>query len=461
MNEAPDFVLFLGRFHPLIVHLPIGFLVFAFLLEVLGRRKKFEVATTAIPIALLFGFISALIASILGYMLSLSGDYEAAMLDNHFWFGIFTTAITLIAWLIRIEKIKLKKKVRLKTNISLLTLIVILISVTGHYGGNLTHGSDYLTKYLPFNKKEKKELAKIDNVEDAVIFDYLAQPILNNKCASCHNESKKKGGLSFHDSLAITKGGKSGTTLIAGNSGKSEMIKRVLLNPDHEDFMPPDGKTPLTDEEIAILTYWIDNANADFNTTIASVETPENVMHIASNILGVGEGTHKGKSSLPSVAVIEESILKDIISEGFTIRELVFESNIFEVVLPPYNKNLGTTDLNSKLEKLSKIKDNILWLYIENNDLNDEHLKTISTFKNLQKLVINRNPITDTGIGHITNLQSLSSLNVYDTKITKSSIEILSKLERLKTIYAWRTQISKEDLASFSSELTTKIIITP
>ncbi len=461
MNEAPDFVLFLGRFHPLVVHLPIGFLIFAFLLEILGRRKKFEALKIAIPLALLLGFLSALVACILGYMLSLSGDYDGDMLDSHFWFGVITTALVLIAWLIRTDKINLKTDLKIKANISALTLIVILISITGHYGGNLTHGSDYLTKYLPFNKKEEKQLAKLEKVEDAIVFDYLAQPILDNKCASCHNESKQKGGLSFQDSLSIAKGGKSGATLIAGNAMQSEMIKRVLLDPHHDDFMPPDGKTPLTEDEITILKYWIDNANADFSSKVSSLETSEDVMHIAADMLGIKSASKKGDVSLPDVPKIEASILEDIMNEGFTVRELVFESNLYEVTLPTYNKNMGSNDLKVKLEKLSKLKDNILWLYVENGGLTDDQLKTISNFKNLQKLVINRNPITDEGLASLTKLESLSSLNIYGTEVSKSGLETFSKLKNLKTVYAWDTNITAKDLESFTEEESPEIVIAP
>ncbi len=454
MNDVPDFVLFLGRFHPLVVHLPIGFLIFAFVLEILGRKKKYNVITAATPLALLLGFLSAVVACILGYMLSLSGDYEEAALDNHFWFGVFTSAIALIAWLISIEKIKLPKKNKVKANISVLTLIVILLSITGHYGANLTHGSDYLTKYFPFGKKDtSKELVKVEKVEDAVVFNHLVQPILEDKCISCHSKSKKKGGLSFQDSLSIAKGGKHGATVIAGKALESEMIKRVLLDPEHEDFMPPEGKTPLTEEEIAILTYWIDNVHANHTSTVASVETPENVLHIASSMLGLKGGAHGGHHGstsdvvLPKATAANPSTLEDIKAEGFTIRELVFDSNLFEVVLPPYTKKPGD-DLNAKLEKLSKIKDNIIWLYIENNNLNDDHLKTISSFKNLQKLVINRNGnITDNGIATIENLNSLNSLNVYgNSKLSKASLDTFSKINTLKNVYASGTGITQKDI---------------
>lgn len=447
MNQAPDIVLFLGRFHPLIVHMPIGFLFFAFLLELFSKWQKNNALTTGIPLALLMGAITATISCALGYMLSLSGDYDGNAVDSHFWFGIATTVVAFIAWGIRIDKIKLPSAKNFKGNIATLTLIVILLSITGHYGGNLTHGSDYLVKYLPFGKPEKKELVAITNIEDAVVYDYLVAPILENKCTSCHNSSKKKGGLSLTDSTAITKGGKNGDALLAGNSGKSEMIKRVLLNPHNEDFMPPEGKTPLTDEEVAILTYWIDNAEAKYSSKIADIETPENITHIASNFLDIPIEGQKGAIKLPQVSVINKEVISTIEAEGFTIRELVFESNLFEIVIPSKTlKNNTPEEINKKLGLLAKIKDNILWFYAEDNGITDIHLNTISEFKNLQKLNLNSNNITDKGIASLEKLPSLNSLNIYGTKVSKNCLNSFLKMKNLEQVYAWMTAIKLEDL---------------
>ena len=452
MDNVSDFVLFLGRFHPLLVHLPIGFLVFAFILELFSRWKKDAAVTNSIPLALLAGGVSALFASILGYMLSLSGDYEQGMVDSHFWFGVATTAIAFLAWLMRIDKIKIPSVSKVKTNISALTLLVFLISITGHYGGNLTHGSDYLVKYLPFGKAEKKELVPIEKVEDAVVFDYLVAPILDNKCASCHNESKKKGGLSFQDSLSIYKGGKNGDALVAGDASKSEMIKRVLLNPEHDDFMPPDGKTPLTDEETAILVYWIDNAKAGFSNKIGAIETSEDLLGIASNMLGLSGHGHGTKVVLPTVEKLDDAILNDLKAEGFVLNELVFDSNLYEVVLPSKTvTEQNVAEISAKLKKLSKIKNNVIWLYLEDNQLKDVHLKTISQFENLQKLKLDKNPITDIGISEIENHLTINSLNLYNTKISKASFESFSKMASLKKVYAWGTLISQEDIESVKS----------
>ncbi|RAJ08075.1 DUF2231 domain-containing protein [Arenibacter echinorum] len=452
-NNVPDFILFLGRFHPLVVHLPIGFLIFAFLLELYGRWKRDNSVSMAIEFALLGGAISAVVASALGYMLSLSGDYDESMLDTHFWFGIATTIVTFFAWSIRSGRLNITKLKGMKPNMASLTLVVVLVGITGHYGGNLTHGSDYLVKYAPFGREEKVVLPPIDKLEDAAVYDYLVNPILDAKCASCHNSSKKKGGLSFQDSIDIKKGGKNGEAFIAGNVAKSEMIRRTMLDPHHEDYMPPEGKTPLTDEEKSILTFWIEKANADFRVKMGELETPEEITSIASNMLGLEDVTGKSGIPLPKAVQVNEEILKDIVGAGFKVRELIFESGLYEVVLPPhFISSKNSDELDGKLEKLLPMKDNIIWLSLKDNGVQDRHLKTIGQFVNLQKVELEKNPITDLGIAEITGIQSITGLNLYETKITASSFDNFIKMKGLERVYAWGTAITEDEVASFAKK---------
>jgi len=450
MDQTSDIVLFFGRFHPLIVHLPIGFLFFAFILELYSKWKNVPALMASIPLALLSGSISAFIACILGYLLSQSGDYNENTVDTHFWLGIATTCVTLIAWLIRIEKINIPRLQPIKANIATLALIIVLLSITGHYGGNLTHGNGYLTKYMPLGNTKKQKLTPVTKVEDAVVYSYLVAPILQDKCISCHNTDKKKGGLSLQDTLTILKGGKNGKILGGKNVKEPELTRRIFLNLHDDDVMPPEGKTPLTEEEKTIIAYWIDNVNADFNTTVADVETSEDIFNIASVMLGLKTSGKVKNMPLPTVNSIDKEVLDEIVKEGFKIRELVFESNLYEVILPSqYIKNVS--DVQSKIAKLTKIKENILWLSLNDNLLTDSDLHIVSKFNNLQILKLNKNSITDKGIQFLKENKSISSLNLYETKITKNSLEVFSKMAGLKKVYVWKTFITKDDVTDYST----------
>lgn len=94
-------------------------------------------------------------------------------------------------------------------------------------------------------------------VSDTVDFNAEVRPILNKKCITCHGGVKRSGGFSLlfrSDALSPNESGK--LAIVPGNAQASEMIHRIKLT-DPEERMPPEGD-PLSKEEIATLTQWID-----------------------------------------------------------------------------------------------------------------------------------------------------------------------------------------------------------
>lgn len=82
------------------------------------------------------------------------------------------------------------------------------------------------------------------------------QPLLEEKCYSCHKGSKIKGGFRLDTLEATLKGGENdGPALIPGNVEDSSLIWRIRHDAD-EDIMPPKGD-PLSTEEIALLERWV------------------------------------------------------------------------------------------------------------------------------------------------------------------------------------------------------------
>jgi len=85
---------FAGHLHPLIVHLPIGFLLLAILFELASYFKKYQHLKSAVSFTLFLGFVSAIVACVSGYVLSLAGDYDYQRLGNHKIAGIFVAIVS-------------------------------------------------------------------------------------------------------------------------------------------------------------------------------------------------------------------------------------------------------------------------------------------------------------------------------------------------------------------------------
>ena len=177
----------------------------------------------------------------------------------HKVFGLSLTAVSFVSWFFRLSFFSNLFSSSLKTLLN--TSILFLLTLTGHYGGNLTHGETYLVDYAPENIKElvvKKNQyieLEIDSVE---IYNDLIQPIFNQKCVSCHNKEIFRGNLNMDSYSNLLKGGSSGNPINKSDPRESLLIKRITMPTSELKYMPPDGE-PVSFDEIKTLIWWINN----------------------------------------------------------------------------------------------------------------------------------------------------------------------------------------------------------
>ena len=259
---------FFGRLHPLIVHFPIALVVVALLLEVIGLRKGNHELRKATNILLLAGAASAVIAVAFGWLLEAQEEYTGNLLTLHKWTGIGTAALATLTLLIH-QRMLLRNQWRLLKAYRIALVVTVLgVSVAGHFGASLTHGDDFLTSVLPWNafddipRNPNFDLAAFSQTSGELTDIQIAdlnlevRSIFAHNCYKCHSSAKVKGDLRLDKKELVFKGGESGQVIVPGDPDESEMIRRLLLPRDHEDAMPPKGKS-LTAEEIATLQFWI------------------------------------------------------------------------------------------------------------------------------------------------------------------------------------------------------------
>lgn len=281
-----DFIYLLGRFHVVALHLPIGIGLALVALQLAASKDRYHQLGEAAPFLWGATAVSSIGTMVLGYSHYLEGGFEGQVLTLHMISG---TALAVIASVGSVLCSR-RRRAAETTKIGLVALLAVLILVTGHTGGTLTHGSTYLVEFAPepiravFGLEPRRprvtDLALADPYLDVV------QPILRRRCADCHGTERTENDLSLLTYEATLRGGELGRVILPGRSAISEVIRRVTLPPDDESFMPQEGKTPLTENEIAIIAWWID-ADAPANTTMSEVETPADVRSLIETMLGL------------------------------------------------------------------------------------------------------------------------------------------------------------------------------
>lgn len=274
IGSGPPLLGFVGRVHPLVVHMPIGVLILVVTLELAAMRSEAfrEKLRTVMPAVLTFLVVSSLAAFAIGLLLGRSGDYPQKLLTKHrllTFVSVLGAAATLAAFALQNGAHEAAKRGLYR---ALLGLTLGAMSLGGHVGGSLSRGEGYLFQLAPgFVQKlagytpkppATAEPAAVPGTEPKVFADVLL-PALQKKCGECHAGEKSKGGLKVDSRAAMLKGGLSGTSLVPSASGKSLLVERMKLPKDSDDHMPPDDKPGFSAEELALLEYWIDRGASE------------------------------------------------------------------------------------------------------------------------------------------------------------------------------------------------------
>lgn len=459
-ESAPDWVLFLGRFHPLIVHLPIGILVIAALIEFFARKPRFAALREANGFILFWGAISATFACVAGYMLSLSGGYEPDALDTHALLGYAVAGTAWLAYLLKRSRGLVRK-----AYVPVFAASVLLISAAGHFGGNLTHGSDYLTQYMPqplrkvagLPPREDTNLAakKIADINQALVYQDLVRPALNQSCVGCHNAEKQKGKLRMDTPELLAKGGKNGPVFVAGNAEQSEMIKRVHLPLEDEHHMPPKGKTQLTESQITMLAWWI-GQGAPFDKKVAELKVPDNVKPVLASFT---DGGAAGASDENGGGKVSPALLAKVPAADAKALDALKKINVLIIPVAQSNNLLEISFVNAKdfndsrAKLLAPVAQQTVWLKLSHTQAGDQTLAEVAKFKHLNRLHLEFTNVTDAGLKNLKNLPYLESLNLYGTQITDAGLKQLASLKSLKTLYLWQTKVTAQGAAELQKAL--------
>ena len=338
-GEASSFVLFIGRFHPIFLHLPVGILAVLCLFELIcsTRRGEHKYGDASL-LMLLLGSAGAVLAVFAGIMLSREGGYVGGNFSLHQTMGLLGTAGVLVGLVVRLIAMGKGSMELLNAYRALYFVSFGIMGLGAHFGGNMSHGNKFLTEHAPdvvkgpmvsmeklflsFVEKPKEEKAKPQTEvkaevkaetkpeekapakpemadkpatppttptpapagDEKLVFQHVILPVLTAKCNKCHCEEKSKGKLRMDTYEMAMAGGENGKNFVAGNLKESLSIERILLPDSDDDHMPPEGKDQLKPEEIELLKWWVEQG-ASGTQKVSDAKFPATLQATVDGIL--------------------------------------------------------------------------------------------------------------------------------------------------------------------------------
>lgn len=140
-----DFLLFMGRFHVLVLHLPIGIILLAIVAEFAARMPRFNNADSASEFLWKLGAVTAVLTVVLGLLHAGESGFDPGDLAAHRLWGIAFAVLTIAVAFLRARAQELYRRIQPIVAV----VVLVVMTMTGHYGGNLTHGATYLIEYSP------------------------------------------------------------------------------------------------------------------------------------------------------------------------------------------------------------------------------------------------------------------------------------------------------------------------
>ena len=378
-------------------------------------------------------FLSSMVA-ILGIFLSKQDSYDEQMIFLHQWGGV---AIAFISWtLIYLQKSQIfKSKYNYRVQFSIVYLLVIIIFT--HKGAQLTHGANVIN--LP-QKEVANELQAVKAVTDsnATLYVKAVEPILQQKCVGCHGADKVKGDLLLNTPANILKGGKDGNILSFDKDKESMLFERIHLDITHKKHMPPEGKTQLTTEEVAILSRWI-KAGGDFKVKMRELAKTDSLFLLANKYTPVDNTKVIGKTGLPD--------LKEYNSSYCTANYLFNGSDAIEVNF--FQRNFYS---QAVLKKLENVKDQIIRLNMQSMPLTSEDINIISQFNNVENINLNYTSLDIKAIEPLKQLKKLKYLSICGIKFSEAELNAFLKGATFSKINVWSNVNNQAQLEKLAAQ---------
>jgi uncharacterized membrane protein len=426
-----DWLQFLGRFHPTLLHLPIGLIVLVPVLEIAGAKRP--PLREAADFVLRAALVLALATFALGYMLAYGAGDAGTTVTRHMWgavvlcIGLMLCTLARPLWVARQQGFAYP---------ALLSASLLALLWTGHQGGSITHGGDYLTHYMPGPLRVFISSSGLKSAGADSFYALHIHPALDAKCMACHGSGSAKAGLRLDSYDDLIRGGKDGAIVVPGKPEASMLLTRVTLQPGDPHFMPAEGRTPLTSDEISWIRAWIQAGASVAATSVPGVSIAGDRAEPPPQPVG------DYSRLMPEIQQMQRGLGAKLIplsakaSDGLILRTVDVSSSFGD----------------AQLAQFEKFAPYIVEAELGRTAVSDASIETLKTFTHLRALHLEGTSITGTNLAKLSSLTQLTYLNLSGTKVNSQMVAPLRKMSQLRHLYLFNTPAEPVETTARSSQ---------
>jgi hypothetical protein len=437
---------FIGGFHPVVLHLPIG-IVIAIVGQSLWKRWRGAESNDD----RVLWFLAALTATLsfgTGYLLVMGGGYQSEHLNWHLWgAAVFTSlcwvGLAAACW-----------NAGRRTGEVIAVGVIASVSFTGHYGGLMVHGDPFAG--APWLNDPARFATFGEFGEEVNVYGEIVTPILGAKCVACHGPAKQNGRLRLDSFTAIAAGGEHGRVLIPGDVERSTLLSVLRLPLNNHDHMPPPNRPQIADPELIALEYWVSSGGEEDQVfSLANppaelavllepgyrlLEDPDAVAAREAREAADANRRAENRARL-SVELVK---LPEHMRLGFSFEDLESDRLHFS---PATHRHLLTID---DLESLLSLLQDSVEVDFSGLPVSENLLRGIAASEQVSEIDFSETDVGNEVFELLAGMPALERLNIFGTRIDASAQIPAGGLANLKQLFVAQTNA---DVAALKTAL--------
>ena len=192
-------------------------------------------------------------------------------------------------------------------------------------------------------------------------FEKQVRPILEGRCIKCHGGVKTNGGLALDHRAGWQKGGVNGPAIVPGQPQASLFI--MAINYESLQMPPEDAGGKLSDDEIAVLTEWVQQGAHDPRDGVTMLGGMDAV---AAKSWWAFQPLRDGRSDEPSLLRVDDFINAELAKRSLPAsapadrRTLIRRATFDLTGLPPSPENVEAFIADESDDAFAKVVDRLL-----------------------------------------------------------------------------------------------------